>query len=298
MAVVIIPNLGTTPLIDAVSPDDYILVGDASDGGELKRALIESLPDSSSGKLAIADYSYDTIPDKPSTFPADLIPFTNLGTPDLIVNPTNPSAYFYQMESNRKYIVDTQGLWEFRLPQNPNTGDTIEFQAIFGNGMISSAIGKINFYNKSSGLQLVRGLENKYYAQIDSGEAILLKDFNGAAIYANMYAGYETLAIATINGVNKVFWKSISLNTITLWNMDSNWRLVEGFDSGLASPSAAYYEELFQTSLYQEQEIPYISTVNVLYSRLRMKNLSGISLIFTGLYWVVRSRIGSIVPLV
>jgi len=44
MTVVIIPSLDTAPIIDAVANNDFLLIGDASDTGKIKRVLIESLP--------------------------------------------------------------------------------------------------------------------------------------------------------------------------------------------------------------------------------------------------------------
>ena len=90
MAVVIIPNLAATPLIDAVSPNDYLLVGDQSDGGELKRVLIESLPGSSIGKLAIANYDWSTIPNKPLDLSPDKLAIANY---DWSTIPNKPTVF-------------------------------------------------------------------------------------------------------------------------------------------------------------------------------------------------------------
>ena len=56
------------PIIDAIAPDDFMLIGDASDNNVVKRVLISGLPFSIAGQLAIADYSWATLPNKPLTF--------------------------------------------------------------------------------------------------------------------------------------------------------------------------------------------------------------------------------------
>lgn len=188
------------PIIDAVSPNDFMLIGDVSDGNIVKRVLVSSLP-------------------------ANSYPYKNLSISDLTVNPSNANAYFYQMEPDGRYIVESQGLWDFRLPQSPVIGNTIEFQTIAGELTISSALGKINFYNKVANLQMIRDSENKY-------------------------------------------------------------------------ATAAQYDEIFRVNVLQPEKIPNSSNGNVFYSKLRLRYIATIYLIFTGLYWVVRYRIGSIVPLV
>ena len=72
MQVISIQNIQDRPLIGAIAPDDFMLVGDASDGNTVKRILASSLPFSSlEPKLAIADYSWNTLPNKPSAFTPD-----------------------------------------------------------------------------------------------------------------------------------------------------------------------------------------------------------------------------------
>lgn len=53
--------------IDAIATGDFFLVGDASDGGKVKPAIIDGL-DLAPNKLAIADYDWETIPNKPLSF--------------------------------------------------------------------------------------------------------------------------------------------------------------------------------------------------------------------------------------
>lgn len=65
MQVISIQNIQDRPIIDAIAPQDFLLIGDASDGNQVKRVLIsEFITDDNRAdddKLAIADYSFNTI---------------------------------------------------------------------------------------------------------------------------------------------------------------------------------------------------------------------------------------------
>jgi len=72
MQVISIQNIQDRPIIDAIAPQDFLLIGDASDGNQVKRVLVsEFIADDD--KLAIADYSFNTIPGKPTTYPHGVI---------------------------------------------------------------------------------------------------------------------------------------------------------------------------------------------------------------------------------
>lgn len=119
MAVVIIPNLGTVPLIDAISPTDYLLIGDQSDSGELKRVLIESLPNSSADKLAIANYSFNTIPDKPITYPNAPITWADLQGKPLVFPP-----------NTHTHVIDNASILPVKLAQPYTQGSPFSLSGV------------------------------------------------------------------------------------------------------------------------------------------------------------------------
>lgn len=66
--------------IDAIANGDFVLVGDASDNGKVKPGIVGEI-DFAPSKLAIADYDWATIPNKPVNLGAD---------PSVIKAPSKP----------------------------------------------------------------------------------------------------------------------------------------------------------------------------------------------------------------
>ena len=83
---------------------------------------------------------------------------------------------------------------------------------------------------------------NKYFAQVGNNTPIALK--NGTTqLYEGIYAGWQTLAAETVNGVNQVLWTNAGSNTMQVWQMNSSWERVSTQSIGTLSSSAALAQE-------------------------------------------------------
>ena len=82
--------------------------------------------------------------------------------------------------------------------------------------------------------KLVRDTFNFLYAQVGTSAPISIK-FNGQGIYTNIFAGWQTLAVETVNGQNLVLWKNVISNTVSVWQMDSNWNYQSAPVAGVAA---------------------------------------------------------------
>lgn len=73
MQVISIQNIQDRPIIDAIAPQDFMLIGDASDGGQVKRVLVSTLTSYLIGLLPV-----DPVDPQPtegqSIFAADVVP--------------------------------------------------------------------------------------------------------------------------------------------------------------------------------------------------------------------------------
>ncbi len=70
--------------------------------------------------------------------------------------------------------------------------------------------------------KLVQDATNNLYAQIGNNNPTAIK-IGGTQITTNIYPGWQTLAVETINGVNQVLWKYNDGNYLHLWSLDNNW---------------------------------------------------------------------------
>ncbi|NCR49967.1 MAG: hypothetical protein GPJ12_13550 [Microcystis aeruginosa S11-01] len=62
----------------------------------------------------------------------------------------------------------------------------------------------------------------KLYTQIGNNNPIAI-NISGTQITTNIYPGWQTLAVETVNGVNQVLWKYNDGNYLHLWSLDNNW---------------------------------------------------------------------------
>ena len=92
MNIISVQPITDRPIIDAIAPDDFMLIGDASDNNVVKRVLVSSLK------------SFFTIA-------------SNLNYIAVLANRL--------LESNKSYLATVSGL-TLLLPLNPNIGDKIE----------------------------------------------------------------------------------------------------------------------------------------------------------------------------
>jgi hypothetical protein len=91
-----------------------------------------------------------------------------------------------------------------------------------GDGVIGSGYTAIE---SAGNTKLVKDATNKYFAQVGTSTPTAIKN-GGVQIFQDVYAGWQTLAAETVNGVNQVLWKNISGNFLHIWNLDNNWNWV------------------------------------------------------------------------
>ncbi|MBD2149020.1 S8 family serine peptidase [Pseudanabaena sp. FACHB-1277] len=106
-----------------------------------------------------------------------------------------------------------------------NSGSALIQETNFGldlNG--DSVVGPVNLELQGN-TKLVKDATNLLYAQVGSNTPIAIK-YNGSQIYTTIFAGWETVAVENIGGQNQLLWKSASTNSISLWNLDSNWNFL------------------------------------------------------------------------
>jgi surface antigen len=98
--------------------------------------------------------------------------------------------------------------------------------------------------------KLVRDSSNFLYAQVGTSTPVAIK-LSGQPIYINNFAGWQVLAVETVNGQNQVLWKNVVDNTLSVWQTDSNWNYVSAPVAGAAlnSSTALNQESIFGLDL-------------------------------------------------
>ncbi|NCR66553.1 MAG: hypothetical protein GPJ15_07230, partial [Microcystis aeruginosa G11-06] len=72
----------------------------------------------------------------------------------------------------------------------------------------------------------------------------------------NIYPGWQTLAVETVNGVNQVLWKYNDGNYLHLWSLDNNWNWQSSTGWwGLNSSEAFTQETNFQQDFNGDNQI-------------------------------------------
>ncbi|AFW94016.1 MULTISPECIES: bluetail domain-containing putative surface protein [Nostocales] len=108
-----------------------------------------------------------------------------------------------------------------------------------GDGIIGSPYTTIE---SSGNTKLVKDTANKFFAQVGEGIPTAINN-GGQQIFQNIYAGWQTLAAETVNGVNQVLWKNISGNFLHIWNLDNNWNWVSSEGQYAFNSAAAFTQE-------------------------------------------------------
>ncbi|MFM7794331.1 MAG: hypothetical protein ACKO90_41805, partial [Microcystis panniformis] len=123
----------------------------------------------------------------------------------------------WTLDSNWNW-QSSSGWWGLNSPE-AFTQET-DFQQDFnGDGVIGQTYTPIEAFGNT---KLVQDATNKLYAQIGNNNPTAIK-IGGTQITTNIYPGWQTLAVETINGVNQVLWKYNDGNYLHLWTLDSNW---------------------------------------------------------------------------
>jgi Ca2+-binding RTX toxin-like protein len=92
--------------------------------------------------------------------------------------------------------------------------------------------------------KLLKDGTNKYFAQVGNNTPVAIKN-STIHISEGMYAGWQTLAVETVNGVNQVLWTNAGSNTIHVWQMNSSWERVSTQSITLNSAAAFTQETAF-----------------------------------------------------
>jgi hypothetical protein len=118
--------------------------------------------------------------------------------------------------SSEGYTLENQ----FNLDLN---GD----QAIGSSNTIITTVGSVVF-QKAAGT-------NRYSVSINGTTTPIVN--NGVQIYEGIYAGWQPLSAATINGVNTVLWLNAASNLLLKWITDANWNWVS--HEGMVDPNSS-----------------------------------------------------------
>jgi hypothetical protein len=150
--------------------------------------------------------------------------------------------------SNTMHVWQMNSSWERVSTQSITLNSAAAFaqETVFGvdaNG--DGTIGNPYTTVESVGnTKIVKDLSNKYFAQVGSNTPVAIK--NGTTqIYEGIYAGWQTLAAETVNGVNQVLWKNAGSNTMHVWQMNSSWERVSTQSITLNSAAALAQETVF-----------------------------------------------------
>jgi len=154
--------------------------------------------------------------------------------------------------SDRKTVTATYkifdvgiiGQYSIFLQENQVSDINYNFLASRNIGLFS--VGTLYTSVESAGnTKLVKDSSNKFYAQVGDNTPVAIK--NGTIqVYEGIYAGWQTLAAETINGVNQVLWKNAGSNTMQVWQMNNNWERVSTQSITLNSSAALAQETVFR----------------------------------------------------
>ena len=108
-----------------------------------------------------------------------------------------------------------------------------------GDGIIGSPYTTVE---SSGNTKLVKDTANKFFAQVGEGIPTAINN-GGVQIFQNIYAGWQTLAAETVNGVNQVLWKNVSGNFLHIWRLDNNWNWVSSEGQFALNSAAAFTQE-------------------------------------------------------
>jgi hypothetical protein len=133
---------------------------------------------------------------------------------------------------------------------------SIEFQSALaplrGTTVPLAPLGAINMteIEKVGNTVFLRDGANKYFAQVGTNAAIALMR-NGTQLYQG-YAGWNFLAVETVNGSNQALVKNASAGW-RIWGFDSNWNWVSA--QGIATSQIPAQEAVFKLDIDADGKI-------------------------------------------
>ena len=114
-----------------------------------------------------------------------------------------------------------------------------------GDSVIGTIGNPYSLIEAAGNTKLVKDTANKFFAQIGTSTPISIKN-GGQQIYQDIYAGWQTLAVETVNGDNQVLWKNTNGNYLHIWHLDGNWNWLSSEGQfGLNSANAFTQETSF-----------------------------------------------------
>jgi hypothetical protein len=123
--------------------------------------------------------------------------------------------HIWRLDNNWNWVA-SEGVWAL------NSVDALSKESVFG--VDANGDGKIGYgiIEASGNTTFLKDAANKYFTQIGTNTPTAIKN-GGQQIYQDIYAGWQTLAAETVNGVNQVLWKNIPGNYLHIWRLDNNW---------------------------------------------------------------------------
>jgi Ca2+-binding RTX toxin-like protein len=109
--------------------------------------------------------------------------------------------HLWSLDSNWNWQSST-GWWGLNSSE-AFTQETNFQQDFNGDGFIGQPYTPIEAFGNT---KLVKDTTNKLYTQISNNNPIAI-NISGTQITTNIYSGWQTLAVETVNGVNQVLWK-------------------------------------------------------------------------------------------
>jgi hypothetical protein len=146
--------------------------------------------------------------------------------------------HIWHLDSNWNW-VSSEGQWALNSPESLTQETNFGIDAN-GDGKIGYGIIEAN-----GNTTFLKDATNQYFTQIGTNTPTAIKN-GGQQIYQNIYAGWQTLAAETVNGVNQVLWKNVSGNYLHIWRLDANWNWVSSEGQyALNSADALTQETIF-----------------------------------------------------
>ncbi|MDM3863169.1 MAG: bluetail domain-containing putative surface protein, partial [Aphanizomenon gracile PMC644.10] len=145
--------------------------------------------------------------------------------------------HIWRLDNNWNWI-SSEGNWALNsaeaLTQETNFGIDANGDGLIGNPYTPT--------ESAGNTKLVKDSTNKYFTQIGTNTPTAIRN-GGQQIYQDIYAGWQTLATETVNGVNQVLWKNVPGNYLHIWRLDNNWNWVSSEGAWALNSAEALTQE-------------------------------------------------------
>jgi chromosome segregation ATPase/pimeloyl-ACP methyl ester carboxylesterase len=145
--------------------------------------------------------------------------------------------HIWHLDSNWNW-VSSEGNWGLNsadaFTQETNFGIDANADGIIGNPYTS--------IESTGNTKLVKDTANKYFAQVGTATPIAIQN-SGVQIFPDIYPGWQTLAVETVNGDNQVLWKNTAGNYLHIWHLDNSWNRVSSEGQFALNSADAFTQE-------------------------------------------------------